>query len=186
VTRPTIRSARPADASALADLAAETFPLACPPSTAPEAIADFIATNFTVERFDAYLADADRLLVVAEGADGALAGYTMLIAGDPADAEVAAAVTARPTIELSKFYTRKVLHGTGSVAAPLMLGTLEAAVATGVESVWLGVNEENARAIRFYEKHGFVKSGRKHFRLGDRDEDDWVLVRPAAAPVGLA
>jgi len=194
VTRTTIRQAGPTDAAALADLAAETFPLACPPSTTPEAIAEFIAVNFTVERFDAYLADSDRILMVAEvgaeaeidadsaeGDAGELVGYTMLVAGEPADADVAAAVTARPTIELSKFYTRKVLHGTGSVAGPLMIGTLEAAEETGAAAVWLGVNEENERAIRFYEKHGFVKSGRKHFRLGDRDEDDWVLVRPAAA-----
>nr|WP_235481356.1 N-acetyltransferase [Agromyces sp. Leaf222] len=188
VTRTTIRQARPTDAAALAELAAETFPLACPPSTTAEAIAEFIAANFTVERFTEYLADADRILVVAEAGivdddsgTGELVGYTMLIAGDPTDADVAAAVTTRPTIELSKFYTRKVLHGTGSVAGPLMTGTLEAAEATGVAAVWLGVNEENERAIRFYEKHGFVKSGRKHFRLGDRDEDDWVLVRPAAA-----
>ncbi|MET4156854.1 GNAT family N-acetyltransferase [Agromyces sp. PvR057] len=195
MTRTTIRQARPTDAAALAGLAAETFPLACPPSTTAEAIAEFIAANFTVERFDEYLADPDRILVVAEadaaGGDsagvgpgeagpGELVGYTMLIAGEPTDADVAAAVTARPTIELSKFYTRKVLHGTGSVAGPLMTGTLEAAEATGVASVWLGVNEENERAIRFYEKHGFVRSGRKHFRLGDRDEDDWVLARPAA------
>ncbi|KQM80774.1 GNAT family N-acetyltransferase [Agromyces sp. Leaf222] len=188
MTRTTIRQARPTDAAALAELAAETFPLACPPSTTAEAIAEFIAANFTVERFTEYLADADRILVVAEAGivdddsgTGELVGYTMLIAGDPTDADVAAAVTTRPTIELSKFYTRKVLHGTGSVAGPLMTGTLEAAEATGVAAVWLGVNEENERAIRFYEKHGFVKSGRKHFRLGDRDEDDWVLVRPAAA-----
>lgn len=203
MTRTTIRQARPTDAAALAELAAETFPLACPPSTTAEAIAEFIAANFTVERFTEYLADADRILVVAEvvvaeagvadagvaeagivdddSGTGELVGYTMLIAGDPTDADVAAAVTTRPTIELSKFYTRKVLHGTGSVAGPLMTGTLEAAEATGAAAVWLGVNEENERAIRFYEKHGFVKSGRKHFRLGDRDEDDWVLVRPAAA-----
>ncbi|GAA1825244.1 GNAT family N-acetyltransferase [Agromyces salentinus] len=197
VTRATIRRARPTDAAALADLAAETFPLACPPSTTAEAIASFIAANFTPARFDAYLADPSRIIVVAEEdavaerpADGTagprLVGYTMLIAGDPTDAEVAAAVVVRPTIELSKFYTRKATHGSGSVAGPLMDGTVEAAEATGVSSVWLGVNQENGRAIRFYEKHGFAKAGTKHFRLGDRDEDDWVLVRPAASGASVA
>jgi ribosomal protein S18 acetylase RimI-like enzyme len=42
------------------------------------------------------------------------------------------------------------------------------------------VNEENARAIRFYEKHGFAKVGRKHFTVGGRVEDDWVLELPFA------
>ncbi|SFR69989.1 tRNA (guanine37-N1)-methyltransferase [Agromyces sp. CF514] len=184
MTRTTIRQARPTDAAALAELAADTFPLACPPSTTAEAIAEFIATNFTVERFDEHLADAGRMLVVAEDGEGTLVGYTMLIAGDPTDTDVSAVVTERPTIELSKCYTRKAAHGSGSVAGPLMEATVEAALATGVASIWLGVNDENARAIRFYEKHGFVKTGRKHFKLGDRYEDDWVLMRSAGAGGG--
>jgi len=173
----TIRRAGAADAAALAELAADTFPLACPPSTTAAAIAAFIAANFTVERMGEYLADPARTLLLAEEDDGHLVGYSMLIAGDPADADAAAAVTARPAIELSKFYTRALAHGSGVVAGPLMAATLDAAVTTGAIAAWLGVNEENARAIRFYEKHGFVKVGRKHFRLGDRREDDWVLAR---------
>jgi diamine N-acetyltransferase len=173
----TIRRAGAADTAALAELAADTFPLACPPSTTPEAIAAFIAANFTVERMGEYLADADRTLLLAEEDDGHLVGYSMLIAGDPADADAAAAVTVRPAIELSKFYTRALAHGSGVIAGPLMTATLQAAAETGAAAAWLGVNEENARAIRFYEKHGFAKAGRKRFRLGDRLEQDWVLVR---------
>jgi ribosomal protein S18 acetylase RimI-like enzyme len=173
----TIRSASSEDAASLAELAAQTFPLACPPHTTAEAIAAFIAEHFTIARFDGYLGDTDRTLLVAEEADGRFVGYSMLIAGEPADADAAAAVGRRPTIELSKFYTRAAAHGTG-VAQPLMAATLDAASTTGARSAWLGVNEENARAIRFYEKHGFAKVGRKHFNVGGRFEDDWVLERP--------
>ncbi|RXZ72477.1 GNAT family N-acetyltransferase [Agromyces albus] len=171
-----IRAAGRADAAALAELAAETFPLACPPRTTAEAIAAFIAEHFTVARFEAHLADERRSILVAEG-DGRLVGYSMLISGEPGDADAAAALTRRPVVELSKFYTRALAHGTG-VAAPLMSATLGAAAATGASAVWLGVNEENARAIRFYEKHGFAKVGRKHFTVGGRVEDDWVLELP--------
>lgn len=176
-----IRIAERADAAALAELAAETFPLACPPSTAPDAIAAFIAEHFTVERVTSYLDDADRTLLVAEEPDGRLVGYSMLVGrerGEPGDADAAAVVSARPAIELSKFYTRALAHGTGAVAGPLMAATLHSAAAAGVATAWLGVNEENARAIRFYEKHGFAKVGRKRFRLGDRLEEDWVLEHP--------
>lgn len=181
----TIRIAELTDAAALAELAAETFPLACPPSTTAEAIASFIAAHLSARRFAEYLTDAARIVLIAEETDDRLVGYTMLIGGEPGDADVAAAVTARPTIELSKFYTRAAARGTG-VAGPLMAATLDAATldaasatgATGAASVWLGVNEENARAIRFYEKHGFVKVGRKHFPLGERLEHDWVLEQP--------
>ncbi len=172
----TIRPAGHADAASLAELAAETFPLACPPHTTAEAIAAFIAEHFTVARFEEYLAADDRTLLVAEEPGGRFVGYTMLIAGEPADADAAAVVDRRPTIELSKFYTRAAAHGTG-VAGPLMAATLDAATAAGALSAWLGVNEENTRAIRFYEKQGFAKVGRKHFTVGGRVEDDWVLER---------
>ena len=169
----TVRRAEARDAAALAAVAAVTFPLACPPHTTDEAKAAFIAGNLTETHFDGYLADPARVLLLAE-LDGAPAGYTMLVFGEPADPDVAAAITTRPTVELSKFYVLPEHHG-GVVSAPLMAATLEAARARDVAAVWLGVNEENERAHRFYGKHGFVTVGRKRFLVGDRYEDDDVL-----------
>ncbi len=182
-----IRPAEPTDAAALSALAAATFPLACPPHTTAEAIAAFIAEHFGVGHFAGYLADRDRILLVAEepATDAAgeprLVGYTMLVAGEPADADAARAVAARPAIEFSKVYVLADAHGTGTGAA-LMRTSLEAAQASGAATAWLGVNEENARAIAFYERHGFAKVGRKHFTVGGRVEDDWVFERPLAVP----
>jgi ribosomal protein S18 acetylase RimI-like enzyme len=67
-------------------------------------------------------------------------------------------------------------HGAG-VASALMTRTLEAARERGAAAVWLGVNEENARAQGFYEKSGFAKVGRKRFLVGDRWEEDFVMER---------
>jgi ribosomal protein S18 acetylase RimI-like enzyme len=58
-----------------------------------------------------------------------------------------------------------------------MHASLEAAAGTGAAGVWLGVNSQNARAIRFYEKSGFRKVGSKSFRLGTTVEHDFVLER---------
>jgi diamine N-acetyltransferase len=175
----TVRIAAPDDAVALAELAAETFPLACTPGTTAEAIAEFIAAHFTVAQFEQHLSDHARILLVAQEPEpGArLIGYAMLVTGEPADVDAAAAVTARPTIELSKFYTRAAAHGSG-VAALLMGASIDAATARGAASMWLGTNEQNVRALRFYEKHAFRRVGRKRFKLGDRLEHDWVLERP--------
>jgi ribosomal protein S18 acetylase RimI-like enzyme len=65
-----------------------------------------------------------------------------------------------------------------------MTASLEVAAAGGAASVWLGVNAENARAIRFYEKQGFARVGTKRFRLGGRLEHDLVLERAFDAPAG--
>ncbi|MEO6997186.1 MAG: GNAT family N-acetyltransferase, partial [Terracoccus sp.] len=44
--------------------------------------------------------------------------------------------------------------------------------------VWLGVNQQNERAQRFYAKSGFTVVGTKRFLVGDRYEDDFVMERP--------
>ncbi|HEV7948581.1 MAG TPA: GNAT family N-acetyltransferase [Glaciihabitans sp.] len=168
----TIRRATPADAELLHRIAADTFALACPPHTTPQSIAAFIAKSLSRDAFSHYLASENRVLLIAE-ADATPLGYTMLVFEDPTDAEVAAAVTTRPTAELSKVYVAAEAHGTG-VAANLMRESIAQARVQGAASLWLGVNQENQRANRFYEKHGFTLVGTKHFLVGDRLEDDFV------------
>ena len=86
------------------------------------------------------------------------AGYTMLISGEPTDPDVVAAITVRPTTELSKCYVMPGHHGAG-VASALMTRTLDAARERGAAGVWLGVNEENERAQGFYAKSASCRSG---------------------------
>ena len=73
-------------------------------------------------------------------------------------------------------YVMPERHGSG-VAAALMDASLAAGRDAGAVSVWLGVNDQNVRANRFYEKSGFALVGRKKFRLGHVDEDDYVRER---------
>ncbi|MGE0218138.1 N-acetyltransferase family protein [Mycolicibacterium sp.] len=170
-----IDPADPARADELADVAARTFPLACPPSVAPDDVAAFIAENLTATRFGEYLADPDRTVLTATS-DGRIIGYAMMIRGVPDD--VAAAVSARPTVELSKIYLLPETHGTGASAA-LLTAACHRAQSLGAACVWLGVNQKNQRAQRFYSKHGFTVTGTKTFRLGGHIEADYVMVRPA-------
>lgn len=176
----TIRRAVPADAAALAVLAAATFPLACPPHTTDEAKAAFIRSVLSEERFAGYLADPTRAILVDDDGNGHLRGYTMLVFGEPSDADAASSVTLRPTVELSKCYVLPSHQGYGT-SGMLMAASLATAGEWGAAGIWLGVNEENARAIRFYEKSGFAKVGRKSFLVGDRYESDYVLERPLAS-----
>lgn len=181
---PVVRPAVAADAPSLAAVAAATFPLACPPHTTDEAKADFIATHLSEANFDDYLADPERDVLVAE-VDGRAVGYTMLVAGEPRDPDVSAAITVRPTIELSKVYVLPEAHGTG-VAAELMSASLAVARGRDAAGVWLGVNQENARANRFYEKSGFALVGTKRFLVGGRYEDDYVRELVLVPPSGSA
>ena len=164
-----IRLATAADAASLAELAAETFPLACPPGNTAEDIQSFIDGNLLEQHFAAYLADPDKVILVADD----FQGYTLTVFKEPTDPDVVKALTQTPSAELSKCYVRAGNHGTG-LASQLMQATIELARSRGSVAVWLGVNEHNAKANRFYEKHGFAKVGNKRFKLGDKWEDDYV------------
>jgi len=171
-----VAAANEADLPEIADVAARTFPLACPPSVTAANIAAFIDENLSWPRFRDYLADPDRAVLAARD-DGRMVGYVMLIRGVPDDDDVQQAVTLRPAVELSKMYVLPDCHGAG-VSAALMTAALKQAGNLVAKSVWLGVNQHNERAQRFYTKHGFTINGTKTFRLGAGVENDYVMVRP--------
>ena len=175
----TIRTAEQTDAGTLAFVAAVTFPLACPPHTTREDAAQFVIENLGPDSFARYLADPNRVLLVAEQGATAI-GYTMIVFGEPADPDVAAAVTISPTSELSKCYVVPGYHGQG-VSRRLMQASIDAARSRGAAGLWLGVNQENVRAQRFYAKSGFERVGTKRFRVGENWESDFVFERSLLA-----
>jgi ribosomal protein S18 acetylase RimI-like enzyme len=179
----TTRKAVPADAAALHELAALTFGLANPAGTAQADIDAFIDQHLAEASFAGYVADPDRTVLIAEDQAGAAAvGYSMLVADPIKDPELAALVAAvtpagGTAIELSKFYVAEGMHGSGA-AATLMTATLEAAAKTGATTCWLGVNQQNVRAAKFYSKNDFAIVGTKRFRVGEAWHDDHVRARP--------
>ncbi|MHA7305299.1 GNAT family N-acetyltransferase [Arthrobacter sp. TMN-49] len=178
-----IRTAVAADAPELAALAALTFPLACPAGSPPEEIESFVAQYLSVHAFERYVADPARKIFLAHGvpssgADSLLA-YSMLVDAPPSDADVAAVVCGDDSAELSKCYAHPDTHGSG-VSATIMAASLDWVRELGRGQVWLGVNSENLRAQGFYLKHGFTIAGTRSFRLGNRVEHDYVMVRPTS------
>ncbi|MGA9870701.1 MAG: GNAT family N-acetyltransferase [Rhodococcus sp. (in: high G+C Gram-positive bacteria)] len=163
------------DTEQLADVAAVTFPLACPPGSTRESIEAFVNDVLSHERFGEYLDDPNRAILAARE-DDSIVGYAMLIRGEPADPEIARILSNSPTMELSKLYVLPGHHG-GGVASALMTAALDTAVDSGCAGVWLGVNQRNERAQRFYAKHGFARVGTKTFTVGSEVHDDFVLER---------
>jgi len=176
----TTRRAALADAAELHELAARTFGLATPAGTLQTDIDAFVAEHLARARFADYLADPARIVLLAEDR-GTAVGYAMLISGPTGDPELATLVASAgapgaTAIELSKFYVAAENHGSG-IAATLMAATLAAAAETGARLCWLGVNQYNERAAKFYAKHGFEIIGTKRFLVGEVWHDDHVRVR---------
>ena len=177
---PTTRTAGPDDVESIARVAAVTFPLACPPGTELTDIAAHVTQHLSPEAFRRYLADPERTVLVVEGEGVGAAGgrrrvlgYAMLVRGEPADGEVASVLPGRPAVLLDKCYLLPEAQGTGAGDLLLAAATREA-VAGGASCLWLGVNRQNARAARFYERHGLRVVGRRSFRVGQVVHEDDV------------
>ncbi len=166
-----VRLAGPSDAGDVADLAARTFPLACPAGALESDISEHVATHLSPQCFADHIADPQRQVAIAV-VGGDLVGYTML-SFDPPAPDIARQLSAAPTAELSKIYV-DAAHQGGGVARALMEHAIASVRAMGWAALWLGTHHANARAQRFYIKHGFVQVGTKRFRLGSQWEDDFV------------
>lgn len=188
-----MRRARPEDASALADLAARTFPLASPGHLPQEDLEAFIRENLNADEFERMLtrpedyriwvADTLRTTLTGEpraGADWQLAGYTVTILGGP-DGMPSSMV--RPgTVEmgaayLSKIYVDEAWHGSGLAGALLERAVRDVEACGRNSQVVLGTNIANKRAKVFYKRHGFKVAGRRTFDVGSTQMLDDMFVR---------
>lgn len=165
-----VRTPTPADAPAVAGLAARTFRSAYEGSIDSSALEDYVAEAFAPDRVAAEIAAADATWLVAETGSGHPVGYAKLRAGD------APAGVVGPAIELERIYVDPAAIGTG-VGASLMRRALEAAAHGGFAAIWLGVWEHNARALAFYDRWGFEVIGRQSFQLGPLPQTDLLLAR---------
>ena len=77
-------------------------------------------------------------------------------------------------LEIERIYVSKAFHGK-SVGQLLYDKAIEIAKEKGSEYIWLGVWEENPRAIRFYKKNGFVEFDKHIFKLGDDEQTDIMM-----------
>jgi ribosomal protein S18 acetylase RimI-like enzyme len=77
-------------------------------------------------------------------------------------------------VEIERIYVLNEFHGKG-VGKLLYEKAIHIARQKNADYVWLGVWEENHRAIRFYKKFGFAEFDKHIFRLGDDDQTDIMM-----------
>jgi len=82
-------------------------------------------------------------------------------------------------MELQKIYVLSYYHGSGAGAA-LMQTVLELAYQIQPDYLWLDTHTTNTKAIRFYEKNGFVKAGKNYFTIGAQTFEYYVMCLPIA------
>lgn len=77
-------------------------------------------------------------------------------------------------LEIERIYVLQEFHGK-KVGQILYDKAIEVAQQKNADYVWLGVWEENPRAISFYKKNGFVEFDKHIFKLGDDEQTDIMM-----------
>lgn len=77
-------------------------------------------------------------------------------------------------VEIERIYVLKDFHGK-KVGQLLYAKALEIARQKNAGYVWLGVWEENLRAIHFYRKNGFIEFDKHVFALGNDKQTDIMM-----------
>lgn len=178
-----LRVAECTDAGKLSELAARTFPLACPENLPKSAIDAFIEAELSPDSFRTMLEDPahHRILLAQVGQE--LVGYTLcILAGrwDNPKGLGRSGVIDPCAAYMSKCYVDQQWQGSG-VAGALLEAAVKDLLALPKEvrppQLVLGTNEANKRAQHFYKRHGFRKGGKRRFIVGGVENRDVVLVR---------
>ena len=175
--QPRIRLATTADAEPLAALAERTFRDTFADDNAVGDMEAYVRDSFSLDQVRAELADDTNTFLLAFVDDVERpTGYAKLRTGtaDPS-------VTGPDPVELERLYVDRSAIGHG-VGAALMRASLDAARSAGHRTLWLGVWEQNARAISFYERWAFETVGDHVFRLGSDDQTDLIMEQPVPGP----
>jgi GNAT superfamily N-acetyltransferase len=163
-----IRRGTLADAPLIASVGADTFATSFGAQNTPENLAKHLASAFGIDIQQRELADPAVTYLIAEQ-NGRTAGYAQVREGD-----APSCVAGASPVEVRRFYVLPEFHGTGT-AQLLMDACADEARRRGGRTLWLGVWDQNPRAIRFYTKWGFEDVGGQTFVLGDDPQQDRVL-----------
>jgi ribosomal protein S18 acetylase RimI-like enzyme len=77
-------------------------------------------------------------------------------------------------LEIERIYVLQEFQGK-NIGQLLYEKAIQVANQNNAEYVWLGVWEENEKAIKFYMKNGFVAFDKHIFKLGDDEQTDIMM-----------
>lgn len=133
-----------------------------------ENMKEYLENGFSAEKIKSELTDKNAEFYFAE-LDGKVIGYLKVNVG-----ESQTEIKVKNALEIERIYVLKEFHGE-KVGQILFDKALELAKEKNVENIWLGVWEENPRAIRFYKKNGFVEFDKHIFKLGNDEQTDIMM-----------
>jgi ribosomal protein S18 acetylase RimI-like enzyme len=154
--------------AALQQIGRQTFSETFAESNSAENMAKYQEEAYSYEKLNAELNDPNSIFYFAK-MDQNVIGYLKLNFG-ASQTEL----KDKNALEIERIYVLKEFHGK-KVGQLLFDKAIEIAKEYHVAYVWLGVWEENKRALQFYTKNGFIEFDQHIFVLGDEAQTDIMM-----------
>ena len=156
------------DIEQLQAIGRQTFSETFAQSNSADNMAKYLEEAYAHDKLSAELTDPNSLFYLASLNDEII-GYLKLNFG-ASQTELKDS----KALEIERIYVAKAFHGQ-KVGQLLYDKAIEVAKEKKVDYIWLGVWEENHRAIQFYTKNGFVAFDKHVFVLGADAQTDIMM-----------
>ena len=163
-----IRKATVSDLETIQKISIQTFIETFAAVNTPENIANYIKDSLNTEQLKAELNNLSSQFYIAYSNDEVV-GYLKINFGDAQTESFN-----ENALEVQRIYVLQNFHGK-NIGQLLLDEVKKIAQITNVDSVWLGVWEENHRALRFYTKNGFVVFDKHVFIMGNDEQTDLLM-----------
>jgi len=164
----TIKKVTLQEINQLQEIGRQTFFETFAAGNTEENMKSYLEEGFSIQKLTAELEDKNSEFYFAE-LDKQVIGYLKINSG-ASQTEL----KEETALEIERIYVLKAYHGK-AVGQLLYDKAIRIAKEKNVSYVWLGVWEENPRAIQFYKKNGFVAFDKHVFCLGNDEQTDIMM-----------
>jgi len=153
---------------ALQSISRKIFLEAFADTTSEANMKDYLDSSFSYDKLMAELEQPNSQFYFALS-EGNVVGYLKLNTGDAQTEQ-----ELEEALEIERIYVLAAFHGQ-KVGQALLNKAFDVARALQFKTIWLGVWENNQRALRFYTKAGFEVFNSHIFRLGNDEQTDLMM-----------
>jgi ribosomal protein S18 acetylase RimI-like enzyme len=164
----TFRDAQMKDAAGLAEIGRETFAETFGVFYPPSDLRQFLDETYSIDKMETDLRDPEVEVRIAFNGKK-MAAYCKI-----GPCKLPIDTGPEPALELHRVYVYQHDQGVG-VGRILLSWAIERARQRGAKNLFLGVWEQNSRAIALYEARGFERVGAYKFKVGQTMDDEFIL-----------
>lgn len=163
-----IRKASLSDLEIVQEISIQTFTETFAEVNSADNIKNYIQENFNTIQVASEINNKESAFYLAISGTKTI-GYMKLNFGN-AQTEI----HSPQAMEIQRIYVLKAFHGK-KIGQVLLNEAIKIGQKAGVDSIWLGVWEENHKAIQFYIKNDFVEFDKHSFTLGNDIQTDLLM-----------